>query len=183
MVIYIKTTSKVAWLCPYISQDSPRSIRTLASATTRAIYHSSCMKVFGSIPAITHHCAAPHWISQCSTPEFPSLLQGHCHFQWSFSAASLDNVQAVRVSRKGGIELRYEGFRQCLGDFRPSEALDWYENPDYFKVSRIAETHYAIRFFKKKDQNTESGLCPLAGRRIIFWSDQDSLIIEVKDSF
>jgi hypothetical protein len=140
------------------------------------------MNYFGSIPKITHHCAAPHWISQCSTPEFPSLLQEHYHYLWSFSAALLDNVQAVRLSQKGGIELRYDGFCKCLGDFRPCEALEWCENPVYFQVSRVAQKRHAIRFFQKGEQSVESGLYRLTGRRIVFWSYKDSLFIEVKDS-
>jgi hypothetical protein len=136
------------------------------------------MKIYGSIPDSTHQLTAPKW---SAIPEFPSLSNRSARHDWSFSAAFLEDVQAVRFSQNGGIELRYEGFCQCLGDFRPCEALEWYESPKFFKVLRIDETHYAIRFFRKRDERTESGLSSLAAKKVIFWSCWDKLIIEVKE--
>lgn len=176
----IETASKVAWLCPYIERCSPRSICQLALPGTKAIYHTSCMQRFGTIPAITQQSRVPWEYAQYNLPEFPNLLQGHCKYEWSFSAASLNDVQAVRSCPKGGIELRYEDCSQCLGDFRPCEALDWCENPAYLKVSSISQTRYMVRFFKEKDKNAESELLSLSGKQIIFWSNQSNLIIEVK---
>ncbi|KAF2013508.1 hypothetical protein BU24DRAFT_411240 [Aaosphaeria arxii CBS 175.79] len=178
--LIINTTSKVAWLCPYTDWRNPSSIRRLALPRTKVIYHTSCMQGFGSIPAIPHQLSTPRDCGECSFPDFPLLLRGYCQYHWTCSMASLENVQAVRSCPRGGIELRYSGFRHCLGDFRPCEATDWCENPAYFKVTSTARLCYRITFFKEGEKDDESGLLLLGGKEVIFWSRQDDLIIEVK---
>lgn len=139
------------------------------------------MKGFGAIPATTQQIKAPRECTQWNNPDFPLALQGHCKYEWSYSTAFLDDVQAVRSCSKGGIELRYNDFRLCLGDFRPCEATNWCENPVYFKVSSTIERRYTITFFAERDENEESRLLPLIGKQIIFWSRQSESIIEIKN--
>jgi hypothetical protein len=80
---------------------------------------------------------------------------------------------------RGGIELKYRNFSKCLGDFKPSKALDWVQNPVYFKVFRVSETRHTITFFGEEDENRDAEALPLSGMYISFWSCQDNAIIEV----
>jgi hypothetical protein len=155
----------------------PQHFQLLASARTRAICHCACMQDFCSIPA---YPSISQQVEHRDLPKLPSILSGRHQYQWLSSAASLDNVHAVRKSKHGrGIELRYQNFSICLGDFRPSEALDWLQNPAYLKVTRANDTCYTISFLTEEDENIDSEVLPLSGRCVIFWSRKDDVIIEV----
>lgn len=175
----VKSAHKVVWLCPYMGDDppSPQHFRLLASAETRVICHCACMQEFCSIPA---HPSLNQSPELCDLPNPPSILSGRHQYQWSSSVACLGNVHAVRLSKHGrGIELRYENFSKCLGDFRPSEALDWLQNPAYFKVTRANDTTHTISFMREEDENMDPEALPLSGRCVTFWSRKDAVIIEV----
>jgi hypothetical protein len=155
----------------------PQHFRLLASAETRAIFHCACMQDFGSIPA---NPSLSQRVEHCDLPNLPSILRGRHQYQWSSSSASLDNVHAVRRSKHGrGIELRYENFSICLGDFRPSKALDWLHNPAYFKVTCANDTSHTINFLRQEDENMDAEAILLSGKYIVFWSRKDDVIIEV----
>lgn len=186
-------------MCTYTESSQPKSFKLLAVGETRAIYHCSCMQDFGSIPegetrAINHfsriqysrpiqYCyITNHRFESCNFPRLPSIcMGGRMGTEWSFSTASLSDVQAVRLSQKGGIELRYTGFSKCLGDFRPSEAHGWLENPVCCKISRTSDTRYNITFFGEVDKQKEAEVLPLSGKCIIFWSFGKESIIEIRE--
>jgi hypothetical protein len=120
------------------------------------ICYCSCMQHFRSIPAQpTIHPTSRERVESCEFTNLPSFLKGRHQYQWSLSMASLSNIHAVRISQGGGIELRYRKFSKCLGDFRPSKALEWLQDPVYFKVFRVSETRHTITFFGGEDKNRE----------------------------
>jgi hypothetical protein len=131
------------------------------------------MQHFRSIPAQpTIHPTTRERVEPCEFANLPSFLKGRHQYQWSLSMASLSNVHAVRMSQGGGIELRYRNFSKCLGDFRPSKALDLVQDPVYFKVFRVSEMHHTITFFGEEDENRDAEALPLSGRYISFWSSE-----------
>jgi hypothetical protein len=135
------------------------------------------MRDYFSIP--THSVTLP----QLELPKFPVLsvpLTGIYQFQWSFSTASFSNVLAVRKSSRGnGWELRYKDFSKTLGDFRPDYALEWMQDPAYFKVSRVNEQRHTIAFFEDGAQTRDVEALPLSGTSIVFWFCLDDAIILV----
>jgi hypothetical protein len=133
-----------------------------------------------------YYCSVPNHPSirpQVKPPRIPNLptsLVGRHQYQWSFSAASLSDVIAVRKSSRGeGFELRYQKFSICLGDFRPSHALHWLQNPTHLKVSRLSERHHTVTFFEDGEQKMHTEISPLSGTFIVLWSCQGDSIIEI----
>jgi hypothetical protein len=135
------------------------------------------MQYYCSIP--NHPCIQPE-VEFPRFPDLPTSLVGMHQYQWSFSVAPLSSVLAVRRSSQGeGIELRYEKFSLCLGDFRPSHALHWLRNPTHFKVSRAVSRQHTVSFYEDGEQETSTETLPLSGAIIVLWSYQSNAVIEV----
>jgi hypothetical protein len=165
------------WLCSYSDPSGVKDFQLLVTPATRGVYHCACMQYYCSVPK--HPSIQP----QVRLPKFPTLptyLVGRHQYQWSFSAASLSKVLAVRKSSRGaGFQLRYEKFSLCLGDFRPSHALPWLRNPTHFEVSHVSERHHTITFYKEGEQEVGTEASPLHGAFIVLWSCQGDAMIEV----
>jgi hypothetical protein len=153
----------------------------IASASTKAIYHSfdDVFPAIGSVPTLSARMSVPSLLPLDYFPELSYVQNLYRPLnEWSYSKAMLNNVQAVRKSRRGGIELQYEKFSVCLGDFRPSEALEWINSPCGFKVSHENSLHHKIDFYRREDTSID-GIRRMEGF-IIIWFCQDDIIIETE---
>lgn len=148
----------------------------IASAATKGIYYNfkdHFPPIISSIPrSIDQNIHPPsftdQWQEQSTVPSFPVQMKT----TWLYSRASLNGVQAVRKSRRRGVELRYNGFSKCLGDFRPDEALEWIESPRWFSVSRMDSLHHDVDFHEEQDVSGVQNSRSMGGFLIIwFWMD------------
>jgi hypothetical protein len=150
----------------------------IASASTKGIYYSfdGAFPAIGSVPALSPTVSQPTPLPSGYWPELSHPQDFHYpHKSWLYAKATLNNVQAVRKSQRGGIELYYGKFSVCLGDFRPSEALRWIHSPRGFTVSCRNDE---IDFHRREDTSIDT-----IGRVegfIIIWYCHDSIIFETE---
>ncbi|KAF2752123.1 hypothetical protein M011DRAFT_498610 [Sporormia fimetaria CBS 119925] len=185
--LLIRTTRKTAWLgAPgrftdqrVIDEYYSRHYSVSSAAPLHGIYYyfpnnSSTHRVDPPIvgPLPTLHVATPPPSPSVANswrrdPAVPTVM-GDITIELSFSRASMDNVRAVRKSERGAVELQYDGYSMCLGDFRPHEALDWMDNPRWYQITEDEMGSYCITFFQDKEEESQN-LKPMEGEMRVWY--------------
>jgi hypothetical protein len=151
----VKTTHKLVWLSGYINSDSPRHCFLLAIPTSEAIYHGfhKDRLMLGMVPGLPDPDQCPKLIDPATWkfPHPPSHIID-APYQWTCSTASLYGVRRARSSHRRGIELEYDDFTIYLGDFRPSEALEWTVSPSWLKLSSTSGLEQVVDFYHSKEE-------------------------------
>ncbi|KAF2021844.1 hypothetical protein BU24DRAFT_404797 [Aaosphaeria arxii CBS 175.79] len=154
----VETTKKTVWLGGYLEPTETRKYQPIAVPSSSGFYHSlGTCSLLSAIPSFNHPVSGPFH----TTKTVPKPLD----YRWSFSRASLENVQALRKTPRGAVELFYDDFSVCLGDFRPAEAGPWLKAPRWYKVAPYVATHW-IDFF---DDSTKDADCKPMKGHINFW--------------
>jgi hypothetical protein len=179
-MIKVQTQHKTVWLGGYyLEPGEPVEFSLVASTSSKGLYHdfrgsAEYPETIGCIPAPPETTEQP--------PAFPlynpPALTNHPLYLWTCTRASLKDVQRVRKSTRGGVELQYEDFSVCLGDFRISEAQVWVSMPAWLVVSRTNNARHNIDFYTDNDGNV-SERRRMEGD-IIMWICQEDVIIQLE---
>lgn len=84
-------------------------------------------------------------------------------------------MRRLRKSTRKGILFEYDNHSNVIGDFRPSEALEWIVAPLWFRISTPGQLDHTIDFFAE-DLDSVADLRCMAGHVVMWFSERESYI-------
>ncbi|KAF2023210.1 hypothetical protein EK21DRAFT_95089 [Setomelanomma holmii] len=183
--LVVNTTHKSVWLCPCIDQGVPQSYSKITTFASKGFFHNYSGK--GRDKRMIRSLPDPPFISNLSeswTPQDLSLptcpIPLPSPQRWHFSTAALCNVRRLRKSTHKGILFEYDNYSNVVGDFRPSEALEWIVAPRWYSVSTSDHFNHTIDFFA----GALDGSASFRGMEghIVMWFSGKRSFIQIQDS-
>jgi hypothetical protein len=130
----VETPHKCVYLCPCIDLGVSESYSKITTSASKGFYNSYSGKggdkrMINSLPdppppALNN---SESWTPRTSLPTYPEFLPSPQ--EWHMSTTTLCNVRRLRKSTRKGTLFEYDNYSNVVGDFRPSEALEWIVAP------------------------------------------------------